>query len=50
MLDLIGMNKYDKRLTLQEKELYQSWQDAKVNKDFVLADQIRNSLIEKGII
>ena len=44
------MNKYEKKLTTQEKELYQNWQDAKTNKDFALADQIRNTLIEKGII
>ena len=50
MLDLIGMNKYEKRLTQEEKDLYQKWQDAKSNKDFALADQIRNNLIEKGII
>ena len=50
MLDLIGMKKYDKKLTLEEKQLYQDWQDAKTNKDFALADQIRTTLIEKGII
>ena len=50
MLDLIGMKKYDKKLTVQEKQLYNNWQDAKSNKDFALADEIRNTLIEKGII
>lgn len=50
MLDLIGMNKYDRKLTLEEKELYLNWQAAKTNKDFALADQIRNELIQKGII
>ena len=50
MLDLIGMYKYDKKLTAEEKALYQNWQDAKSNKDFALADEIRAKLIEKGIL
>ena len=50
MLDLIGMYKYDKKLTEEEKELYQNWQDAKTNKNFALADEIRTKLIEKGIL
>ena len=50
MLDLIGMKKYDKKLTIEEKDLYNQWVVAKSNKDFELADQIRNSLMEKGIL
>ena len=50
MLDLIGIYKYEKRLTEQEKQLYQNWQEAKNNKDFALADKYRESLIEKGIL
>ena len=50
MLDLIGMYKYDKKLSEEEKELYQNWQDAKTNKNFALADEIRTKLIEKGIL
>ena len=50
MLDLIGMRKYDKKLSLEEKDLYKKWSDAKANKDFALADEIRNTLIEKGIL
>lgn len=50
MLDLIGMNKYDRRLTDLEKALYNDWVDAKTLKDFVKADEIRKQLIEKGIL
>lgn len=50
MLDLIGMYKYDKKLTVEEKELYQSWQLAKNDKDFIKADEIRQKLVEKGIM
>ena len=50
MLDLIGMKKYEKILTKEEKELYQKWVDAKTNKNFELADSIRNDLIAKGVL
>ena len=32
-----------------EKDLYNKWSDAKANKDFALADQIRDDLLSKGI-
>ena len=38
------------KLTEEEKSLYQNWNDAKANKDFALADEIRAKLIEKGIL
>mgnify|MGYP003501303782 CR=1 FL=1 len=50
MLDLVGMYKYDKRLTEEEKQLYNEWQNAKSIKDFAKADEIRNELIAKGIL
>ena len=50
MLDLIGMEKYEKRLSDSEKDLYNKWNEAKANKDFALADTIRTSLIEKGVL
>lgn len=50
MLDLIGMEKYEKRLSDSEKDLYNKWNEAKANKDFALADAIRTSLIEKGVL
>ena len=50
MLDLVGMNKYDKKLTEEEKQLYNEWQNAKSIKDFAKADEIRNELIAKGIL
>jgi cysteinyl-tRNA synthetase len=37
-------------LTYQEKELHNEWQNAKNEKDFAKADEIRKQLIEKGIL
>lgn len=50
MLDLIGIEKYNKKLSGEEKELYKTWLIAKQNKDFVKADEMRNILISKGIL
>lgn len=50
MLDIIGINKYTRKLNLKEKETYNSWLEAKANKDFAKADLIRLDLIEKGIL
>lgn len=50
MLDLIGINKYTKRLSDEEKSLYYSWNEAKSNKDFAKADALRQELISKGIL
>ena len=44
------MEKYNKKLSDDEKKLYNSWNDAKANKDFALADEIRKMLIEKGVL
>ena len=50
MLDLIGMDKYDRKLTDLENSLYNDWVVAKSEKDFAKADEIRKQLIEKGIL
>ena len=50
MLDLIGINKYTKRLSNDEKDLYHKWNEAKANKDFETADLLRQELINKGIL
>ena len=50
MLELIGMKKYDKKLSEHEKQLYEQWNNAKANKDFELADKYRSQLIEKGVL
>lgn len=50
MLDLIGMYKYDKKMSAEEKNLYNEWLNAKANKDFTKADAIRMTLVEKGIM
>ena len=50
MLDLIGIKKYEKKLSEDEKKSYKLWLNAKANKDFAKADEIRKELIDKGIL
>ena len=50
MLDLVGIYKYDRKLTTEEKSLYHSWEEAKQNKDFALADTLRSKLMEIGVL
>ena len=50
MLDLIGIYPYSKKLTKEEKEIYYAWQNAKDSKDYSKADELRNKLMEKGIL
>jgi cysteinyl-tRNA synthetase len=39
-----------KKLTIEEKELVNKWQDARNNKDFEKADKLRAEMNERGII
>ncbi|NLC97101.1 MAG: cysteine--tRNA ligase [Erysipelotrichaceae bacterium] len=50
MLYVLGIryNKYD--LSIEEKELFNKWNQAKSNKDFETADKYREKLIEKELI
>ena len=50
MLDLIGIKKYEKKLSEDEKKSYKLWLNTKANKDFAKADEIRKELIDKGIL
>ncbi len=50
MLNLIGMYKYEKKLSAEERNLYHDWQDAKKDKNFEKADKLRQVLVEKGIL
>lgn len=50
MLDLIGMEKYNKVLSKEDIELYNKWNEYKMQKDFANADLLRSKLQEKGII
>lgn len=50
MLSLIGMLPYEISLSTDEKLLYQNWENAKKEKNFALADQLRQELMERGIL
>ena len=50
MTSILGLDFQYKELTKEDKELYQSYLDAKANKDFELSDKIRAELIDKKIL
>ena len=50
MTEIIGFVFVGKKLSEDDIDLYQKWNSAKANKDFDLADSLRNELIDKGII
>ena len=48
--DVLGL-KYDlKLLTKEENEIYKKWEEARTNKDFDKADNLRKILIERKIL
>ena len=49
-LDLLKEDKIDEKLVSYINEMIEKRKEAKINKDFALADSIRNELMEKGII
>lgn len=50
MLDVLGITVEKTVLDEDEKALYNSWTDAKKEKNFALADEIRGKLSEKGLL
>ena len=50
MLDVLGIVVERTTLTEEEKQLYNSWNEAKKEKNFALADEIRGKLTEKGLL
>jgi cysteinyl-tRNA synthetase len=50
LLDVLGLNIEMKKLTIEEKELVNKWQDARNKKDFEKADKLRAEMNERGII
>ena len=50
MLEILGVFIEPVRLTAEDRELYDKWNEAKKNKDFETADQYRQKLNEKGIL
>ena len=50
MLDLMGFDFKVIKLTPSQKELYIKWNELKAKKQFEHADQVRNELIELGVL
>lgn len=49
ILDILGV-KVDFDVSDESVEIYQGWQDARLNKDFEKADGLRQELIKRGLI
>ena len=50
MLDVLGLDIKKVKMNEEDMKLYSSWQNAKAEKNFELADTYRNQLIERGIL
>lgn len=50
ILDVFGITFQYKKLTQEDKEIYNLWQEARSNKDFEKADIYRQKLIERGVL
>ena len=50
MLDVLGLEIPYKVLDAEDKKLYQEYLDAKANKDFARSDELRETLISRGIL
>ncbi len=50
MIDVLGLKYEDVKLSNEDKELFNKWNEYRLNKDFANADIIRNKLSEKGLI
>lgn len=50
MLSIFGIRHQAKRMSEEDKGLYVRWEEARKNKDFALADELRQALQEKGLL
>ena len=50
MLYVLGLDIPYKTLSDEDKALYKEYLDSKANKDFAKSDELRNILIQKGIM
>ena len=49
-LYILGLDFNLTKLSFEEKSLIKQWEQARINKDFELADQLRQLLVSKGLI
>ena len=50
MLDVLGISYHHLTLTVEDRSIYENWQEAKSQKDFESADKYREILQERGIL
>lgn len=50
MIGILGFKMNIQSVSDEERKIYHDWQDARKNKDFEKADQLRKMLAEKGIV
>ena len=50
MLDVLGISYHHLTLTVEDRSIYEKWQEAKNQKDFESADKYREILQERGIL
>ena len=50
ILDVLGIGFDFKRMSDEEKSLYNKWLEARKNKDFESADKYRMELSERGLV
>ena len=50
MLSILGIFIDEVKMSTEDLDIYNKWNDAKANKDFDTADKYRNVLIERGIL
>ena len=49
-ISLLGLVYEERKLSEEDKELFNKWNEFKMNKDFQSADEIRKVLIERGLL
>ena len=49
-LDILGIAYKNISLSDEDKEIYHKWEEAKKAKDFTAADEMREKLMERGIL
>ncbi len=50
MMKVLGISTPNPHLSTEEVSIIQAWHKAKADKDFSLADELRNELIQRGLI
>ena len=49
-VDILGLVFNERKLSNEDKELFNKWNEFKANKDFEKADEVRKSLMEHGLL